>query len=67
MRKIVGGSLPAELWHAYMAEAEKDLPERELMAGPPGHGGVIDAVTTGVSDAIGGLINSIFGGDGKGR
>lgn len=60
MPKIVGGSLPAQLWHDYMAEAESPLPERSLLAGPPG-GGFTGAVTEGISRAFGSFINSVMG------
>jgi penicillin-binding protein 1A len=66
MRKIVGGSLPAQLWHDYMAEAESGLPERDLLAGPPG-GGFTGAVTQAVSKAFGDFINSVIGGSSEGN
>jgi penicillin-binding protein 1A len=62
MRKVVGGSLPAALWHDYMVEAEAGLPERELLAGPPGQGGdYVGGVTNAVSKAFGDFINSVMG------
>ena len=57
MRKIVGGSLPAELWHDYMADAEKDLPERSLNSGS----GLVGAVTHEISKSFGDFINNIIG------
>ena len=60
MRKIVGGSLPAELWHDYMTEAEEGLPARDLLSGPPG-GGFADAVTHDISNAFGNFISGIIG------
>ena len=39
MRKIVGGSLPAQLWHDYMTEAEAGLPVTGLNAGNHSSGG----------------------------
>ena len=65
MRKIVGGSLPAALWHDYMLDAEAGLPERELMSSSGG-GSVADwsgGVTHAVSDGFTGFISSILGGD----
>ncbi len=62
MRKIVGGSLPAELWHDYMAEAEGALPSRSLLSGPPGSdwsNGVTEQISKGLSD----FISGILGGD----
>ena len=65
MRKIVGGSLPAQLWHDYMADAEAGLPEvaintwrRAVLAeGDFGAGGVTHAV----SRAFGDFIDSVTG------
>jgi penicillin-binding protein 1A len=62
MRKIVGGSLPAQLWHDYMAEAEATLHSRDLLSGPPGSdwsGGVTEEISKG----LGSFISSILGGD----
>lgn len=59
MRKIVGGSLPAQLWHDYMTEAEKDLPARDLLSGPSTSGGVSAEESKGFSD----FINGILGGN----
>lgn len=57
MRKIVGGSLPAQLWHDYMTDAEKDLPERELLSG----NGFVGVVTQEISKSFGDFINGIIG------
>lgn len=63
MRKVVGGSLPALLWHDYMMEAEAPLPSRDLLAGPPGEGGgLVGGVTNAVSKAFGDFIDSVTGG-----
>jgi penicillin-binding protein 1A len=56
MRKITGGSLPAEIWHDYMAEAEAGLPERSLLSGAPG--GVTEDVSRTLSDFINGILGS---------
>jgi penicillin-binding protein 1A len=65
MKKVTGGTLPAELWHDYMADAENGLPEQALNTGPHG---VIDtvidsagAVTDDVSKAFGDFIDSVVG------
>ncbi|MDX2027604.1 MAG: PBP1A family penicillin-binding protein [Alphaproteobacteria bacterium] len=60
MQKIVGGSLPAQLWHDYMADAEAALPERRLLAGPPG-GGFTGAVTEEISRAFTNFVTGIMG------
>lgn len=63
MRKITGGTLPAELWHNYMVEAEQGLPEKALQTGTFGQR-LIDnagAVTDDVSKAFGDFINGIVG------
>jgi len=62
MRKIVGGGLPAQLWHDYMMEAETGLPERDLLAGAPDQNGMAGAVTQAVSKAFGNFINGVLGG-----
>ncbi len=59
MRKIVGGSLPAQLWHDYMTEAESGLSARDLLSGPPG--GFTGAVTQDISKAFGDFIHGIMG------
>lgn len=33
MKKVAGGSLPASLWHDYMADAEQNLSEKSLKTG----------------------------------
>ncbi len=35
MKKVTGGSLPAQLWHDFMVEAEADKPARNLLEGAP--------------------------------
>ncbi|MDQ7019874.1 MAG: penicillin-binding protein 1A [Robiginitomaculum sp.] len=35
MKKITGGSLPAQIWHAYMVQALKDVPPSAPAAVPP--------------------------------
>jgi penicillin-binding protein 1A len=60
MRKIVGGSLPAQLWHDYMVEAEAGLPERGLLTGPPGQGWT-GAVSHDISKAFNNFIGDILG------
>ena len=63
MKKITGGMLPAQLWHNYMMDAERDVPERDLKTG-----GVLDqaidaagAVTDDVSKAFSNFIDSVTG------
>ena len=63
MKKITGGSLPAELWHDYMIEAEAGLPERSLSGGSSGSDWT-NGVTEDVSKGLSNFINSILG-DGK--
>lgn len=58
MRKIVGGSMPAQLWHDYMVDAEAGKPERDLLSG----GGIFSgAVTHDISKAFGDFIHGIVG------
>ena len=60
MKKIVGGSLPAQLWHDYMVDAEAGLPPRDLLSS----GSLAEAVgamTDSVSHALGSFIDSILG------
>ena len=61
MRKIVGGSLPAQLWHDYMTEAEEGMPSRALLSGPSG--AWTGAVTHDISKAFDSFINSVTGSD----
>ena len=61
MRKVVGGSLPAQVWHDYMAEAEAGLPEKALLSGG-GLGGWADGVAQDVSHAVTDFITGILGG-----
>lgn len=63
MKRVTGGSLPAQLWHDYMMDAERDVPERGLRSG-----GLIQqmlndagAVTDDVSKAFGNFINNVLG------
>ncbi|MFY9288946.1 MAG: penicillin-binding protein 1A [Alphaproteobacteria bacterium] len=56
MQKIVGGSLPAQLWHDYMVEAEAKVPERGLNSS-----GFTGAVTQDISKAFGDFIHEITG------
>jgi len=63
-KRVTGGSLPAQLWHDYMAEAEQNLPEDSLKSG-----GLIQdmisgagAVTNDVSKAFESFIDTILGG-----
>ncbi len=58
MRKITGGSLPAQLWHDYMTEAEAAVPERDLLSSG---GGFTGAVTNEISKAFGDFIHGIVG------
>jgi penicillin-binding protein 1A len=59
MRKIVGGSMPAQLWHDYMVDAEAGQPERNLLSNGSGFTG---AVTHEISKAFGDFIHGIVGG-----
>lgn len=64
MKKVTGGSIPAELWHDYMTEAEAGLPARELLSDAPIHtpqrGGNAPE-TSDTSDSIGDLIRNLTG------
>jgi penicillin-binding protein 1A len=62
MQKIVGGSLPAQLWHDYMIQAEASQSPRDLLSGDRN---ALDAVTDGVSNAIGSLIDGLLGNQAK--
>jgi len=59
MRKVVGGTLPAQLWHDYMVEAETGLPDRGLRSSA--FSGFTDAVSHDISKAFGDFINNITG------
>lgn len=59
MRKVVGGTLPAQLWHDYMKEAEASQPARDLLSGSASDG--LGGVTEGVSKAFGSFIDSLMG------
>ena len=58
MKRVTGGSLPAEVWHDYMVEAEAGVPERGLLgetaSAPQGP-------TT--ADGIGDFIRGLMGAD----
>ncbi len=59
MKKVTGGSLPAELWHDFMVEAEAPFPPRDLpalAASPP----LGDGIPAG-ADALGDLIKGLTG------
>jgi penicillin-binding protein 1A len=67
MKKVTGGSLPAAVWHDYMAEAEAGLPARDLLIGLPvmtahaeDHQGTAPE-SSGSSDVLGSLIRSLTG------
>jgi penicillin-binding protein 1A len=60
MKKITGGSLPAQLWHDYMTEAEEGLPERGLGGG--GFWGSTAAATEDLSHAFSNFIQNVLGG-----
>ncbi len=62
MQKVTGGSLPAQLWHDYMVEAEEGLPEHALLS----YGsfwGTTSAASQGLSHAFTNFINGVLGGD----
>ena len=63
MKKVTGGSLPAALWHDYMAEAEEGLSERGLGGG--GLWGSTAAATQELSHAFTNFISGIIGGADK--
>jgi penicillin-binding protein 1A len=66
MKRVVGGGLPARLWHDFMLDAHAGLPPRPLphasgalaTAAPPG----ATAPGSGRRDGIGGLIERLSGG-----
>lgn len=60
MRKIVGGSLPAQLWHDYMLEAEANLPIREL-ASDVSQKDWSEGVSSEISKGLNHFINSLVG------
>ena len=67
-KKVTGGSLPAALWHDYMADAERGLPETSLNTGNTSMEQIIEgagAATEDASKALGNFINSIIGGGKK--
>ena len=67
MKKITGGSVPAAIWHDYMAEAESGLPPKELFQDSSGFAEAAEILGFGRSpresgsDSIGNLIRGIFG------
>jgi len=64
MKKITGGSLPAALWHDYMADAEQGLPELALKSDGALRGFIdsAGAVSDDVSKAFGDFIDGVLGG-----
>lgn len=68
MKKVTGGSLPAQLWHDYMVEAEADVPERDLLS-EPSHSlwGSTAAATENLSHAFTSFINGVLGGSSEPR
>jgi len=74
MKRVTGGSLPAKLWHAFMADAHAGLPPRTLpgLDGVPGPAYVAAGGDPAVvaararpapsSGGIGGLIERLIGG-----
>jgi penicillin-binding protein 1A len=60
MKRITGGSLPAELWHDYMVEAESPLPPRDLLLAMPDKPPA-GASEPASSDSLGDLIRSLTG------
>ncbi|MGB9152284.1 MAG: penicillin-binding protein 1A [Alphaproteobacteria bacterium] len=64
MKRVTGGSLPAQLWHDYMTDAERDVPERGLKSGNVIQQIINDAgaVTDDVSKAFGNFIDNVLGG-----
>jgi penicillin-binding protein 1A len=67
MKKVTGGSLPAELWHDYMMEAEADLPPHELVAGQPVLNLALPQAVTEPIDELGQFIMGLFGADRRER
>ncbi|MGE3623625.1 MAG: transglycosylase domain-containing protein [Bdellovibrionales bacterium] len=61
MKKITGGSLPAQMWHDYMMEAEAGLPERGLFAGNRSWGSTTAAATEDLSNAFSNFLHSVLG------
>ncbi len=63
-KRVTGGTLPATLWHNYMMDAERTLPETSLKTG-----GVVqqiiegaEAITDDASKAFGAFIDNVMGG-----
>jgi len=64
-KKVTGGSLPASLWHNYMQDAERGLPELALKTGNNSIQQIIEgagAATEDASKALGSFIEGILGG-----
>jgi penicillin-binding protein 1A len=61
MKKITGGSLPAQLWHDYMTEAESGLPTRNLGGG--NFWGSTAAASEDLSHAFSNFIHNVLGGN----
>jgi penicillin-binding protein 1A len=60
MKKITGGSLPAQLWHDYMTEAEANLPVRDLNSNRTLWGNTA-AASENLSHAFTNFINGVMG------
>jgi penicillin-binding protein 1A len=67
MKKVTGGGVPAQIWHDYMAEAEANLPPRELFQESSGLAAAAEIMGLDrgphdkSGDMIGNLIRGIFG------
>jgi penicillin-binding protein 1A len=64
-KKVTGGSLPAALWHDYMLDAERGLPEAGLKTGNTTIQQILEGAGEVGDDAaksLGGFIDSIIGG-----
>ena len=59
MKKVTGGGLPAQLWKQVMVTAHRGLPARSLVL--PEAPASENPEGKGITDSIGGLINSILG------
>ncbi len=67
MQKVTGGSLPAELWHDYMMEAEANLPPRDLLSGANGGNPALPQAVAEPLDGLERLIQGLFGEDSSGE
>lgn len=67
MKKVTGGSLPAQLWRDYMIEAEIGLPPRDLMQdmpeGRPQERPEPDEPSSSTNDILGDFIRDLTGAD----